>query len=96
MYGLIAKMIAAPGQRDALIDLIVAGSAEMPGCVNYIVAKDAENSDVIWVTEVWDSEDSHKASLAIPAVKETIGKAMSLIAGFEKGATTIPVGGIGL
>jgi quinol monooxygenase YgiN len=96
MYGLIAKMIAVPGHRDALIDLVLAGSAGMPGCVSYIVAKDAESSDVIWVTEVWDSEDSHKASLAIPAVKEAIGKAMPLIAGFEKGATTIPVGGVGL
>jgi quinol monooxygenase YgiN len=96
MYGLIAKMIAVPGQRDALIDLILAGSAGMPGCISYVVAKDAENPDTIWVTEVWDSEESHKASLAIPEVKEAIGKAMPLIAGFEKGATTIPVGGVGL
>jgi quinol monooxygenase YgiN len=52
--------------------------------------------DLIWVTEAWDSAESHKASLTLPAVKEAIGRAMPLIAGFEQGATTEPVGGIGL
>jgi quinol monooxygenase YgiN len=95
MHGLIGKMVAAPGQRDALIALILEGSGEMPGCLNYIVAKDITDENVIWVTEVWDSQESHKASLSIPAVKATIARAMPLIAGFEPGAVTEPVGGIG-
>jgi quinol monooxygenase YgiN len=96
MYGLIAKMVAAPGQRDALIALILEGSGEMPGCFSYIVAKDTADENAIWVTEVWDSEESHKASLSIPAVKAAIARAMPLIAGFEPGAVTVPVGGTGL
>jgi quinol monooxygenase YgiN len=96
MHGLIGKMVAAPGQRDALIALILEGSGEMPGCLSYIVAKDITDENAIWVTEVWDSQESHKASLSIPAVKATIAKAMPLIAGFEPGAVTEPVGGIGL
>jgi len=96
MYGLIAKMVAAPGQRDALIALILEGSGEMPGCFSYIVGKDIADENAIWVTEVWDSEESHKASLSIPAVKAAIARAMPLIVGFEPGAVTAPVGGIGL
>jgi quinol monooxygenase YgiN len=96
MYGLIAKIYAQPGKRDELAELVLSGSGDMPGCLSYIVAKCAHDADLIWVTEVWDSEESHKASLALPAVKEAIGKAMPLVAGFEQGATTEPVGGIGL
>jgi quinol monooxygenase YgiN len=96
MYGLIAKMVAAPGQRDALIALILESSGEMPGCFSYIVGRDIADENVIWVTEVWDSEESHKASLSIPAVQAAIAKARPLIAGFEHAAVTAPVGGIGL
>ena len=94
MYGLIGKMIATENQRDALIDIILEGSDSMPGCLSYIVAKDAANPDAIWITEVWDSKASHEASLALPAVRAAIERAMPLIAGFEEGIVTEPVGGV--
>ena len=96
MYGLIGKMKATPGQRDALISLMLQGTTAMPGCLSYIVARDATEADTIWVTEVWDSAESHKASLTLPEVQATIAQAMPLIAGFEPGAETEPVGGVGL
>lgn len=96
MYGLIGKMKAQPGQRDALIALMLEGTTTMPGCLSYIVARDAADADTIWVTEVWDSAESHTASLTLPDVQATIAQAMPLIAGFEPGAETEPVGGVGL
>jgi quinol monooxygenase YgiN len=95
-YGLIGKMKAVPGQRDALIAAILDGSAAMPGCLSYIVAKDADDADAIWITEVWDSEASHDASLQLPAVQASIAKAKDLVASMETGVVTTPVGGIGL
>ena len=94
MYGLIGKMIATENQRDALIDIILEGSDSMPGCLSYIVAKDAANPDAIWITEVWDSKASHEASLALPGVRATIERAMPLIAAFEESIVTEPVGGV--
>ena len=96
MYGLIGKMTATPGDRDTLIALMLQGTSAMPGCLSYIVAKDAADADAIWVTEVWASEASHKASLQIPEVRATIANAMPLIAGFDSGTITEPVGGVGL
>ena len=32
MYGLIGKMHAQPGQREALIALMLGGTTAMPGC----------------------------------------------------------------
>lgn len=96
MYGLIGKMLAAPGQRDTLISVLLEGTTAMPGCLSYVVAKDAADADALWVTEVWDSEASHKGSLSLPSVKEAIARGRPLIAGFGERFTTIPVGGVGL
>ena len=96
LYGLIGKMKAVPGQRDALMAIILEGAADMPGCLSYIVAKDAEDADAIWITEVWDSQVSHDASLKLPSVQAAIGKARDLVAGMETGVATVPVGGVGL
>jgi len=96
MYGLIGRMRAVSGQRDALLELLLEGSAAMPGCLSYVVARDPADSDAIWVTEVWADEASHKASLSLPAVQATIARARPLIAGFDSHVATEPVGGCGL
>lgn len=96
MYGLIGKMIATPGSREALTALLLEGTKSMPGCLSYIVAHDPAEADAIWITEVWDSEANHKGSLSLPAVQAAIGKARPLIAGFGTRVVTSPVGGVGL
>jgi len=96
MYGLIGKMTAVAGQRDALASMLLESTEAMPGCLSYIVATDPADADALWITEVWDSAASHQASLALPAVKATIAKARPLIAGFSNRVETVPLGGYGL
>jgi len=96
MHGLIAKITTTPGQRDALIEILLAGVAGMPGCLSYVVARDPGDEDAIWVTEVWDSPESHAASLELPSVREAIAQGREMIAGMEPVAVTQPVGGHGL
>ncbi|MCD2322609.1 antibiotic biosynthesis monooxygenase [Sphingomonas sp. IC-56] len=96
MYGLIGKMTAQPGKRDALAAILVDGVAGMPGCLSYVVANDPADAEVIWITEVWTSKDAHQASLALPSVREAISKGRPLIAGMERIAETVPIGGSGL
>ena len=96
MYGLIGKMTATAGSRDALIEILLDGVAGMPGCLSYVVARDPADADAIWITEVWDSKDSHQASLSIPAVKQAIAKGRPLIAGMGERIVTMPAGGHGL
>jgi len=96
MYGLIGKMTATPGQRDALITILLDNVDDMPGCLSYIVAKDLDDADAIWITEVWESQASHVASLALPAVQQAITLGKPLIADFGDSIVTLPVGGHGL
>ena len=96
MYGLIGKISAVAGQRDALAAILLEGTKAMPGCLSYVVAADASDPDGLWVTEVWESEESHKASLTLPAVQAAITKGKPLIATFSNNVTTVPFGGYGL
>jgi quinol monooxygenase YgiN len=96
MYGLIGKMKCTPGQRDSLISILLEGVSGMPGCLSYVVAKDPADPDSLWVTEAWESQDKHKASLSLPSVQAAITKARPLIAGFGERFETQPVGGHGL
>lgn len=96
MYGLISKATAVVGQRDALIAILLDSSANMPGCLYYVVARDANDVNGIWITEVWDSQASHDASLSLPRVREAIARGRPLIAAFGERIVTTPVGGHGL
>ena len=96
MYGLIGKMSAVAGKRDELLLAMLDGMGSMPGCLSYVIATDPADPDALWITEVWDSKESHTGSLALPQVKATIAVARPLIAGFSHRVETIPVGGHGL
>lgn len=96
MYGLIAKLTVVPGRRDEMITILKESAAELPGCFSYVVAKDAADENVIWVTEVWESSVRHAASLALPAVKEAMVRGKSLLSNFDRIAITNPVWGVGL
>jgi quinol monooxygenase YgiN len=96
MYGLIGKFTATDGNRDALIRILLDGVSGMPGCLSYVVASDPADANAIWITEVWDSQESHAASLSMPSVQDAIAKGRPMIAGMERIAETRPEGGHGL
>ncbi|MDQ8029410.1 MAG: antibiotic biosynthesis monooxygenase family protein [Brevundimonas sp.] len=97
MYGLIGRMTARAGQREALTAILTERIAlGMPGCLSYIVAHDPAEADAIWVTECWISEDAHRDALTIPAVKAVLQRGLPLIATFEDARVTAPVGGLGI
>ncbi|MHA6297668.1 putative quinol monooxygenase [Devosia sp. CAU 1758] len=96
MYGLIGRMLAETGKREELLAIMLEGNAPMPGCRSYIIARDPASADGIWITEVWDSQEQHMASLNLPHVQATISQARPLIAGFDQRFETEPMGGIGV
>lgn len=96
MYGLIGKMRAQPGQREALTAVLLDGVSGMPGCLSYVVANDIGDADLIWITEVWETKEAHTASLSLPSVQGAIAKARPMIAGMEIVAEPRPLGGHGL
>ncbi|WP_239700710.1 putative quinol monooxygenase [Massilia sp. 9096] len=95
MYGLITKIKAKPGQRGVLAPILLQASRAMPGCLSYVVAEDPADGDALWITEVWDSVESHKASLNLDAVKTALQAGRPLISGLGERFETHPIGGFG-
>jgi len=96
MYGLIGRIIAAEGKRDELIAVLLEGTGGMPGCLSYVVARDPGDPRAIWITEVWEDAESHKRSMALPAVQTAMARGKPLITRFAEWFVTEPVGGAGL
>ena len=96
MWGMIAKITVLPGRSDEMIGILKESAAGMPGCLSYVVSRDATDENIIWVTEVWDSMASHNESLSLPAVKAAIPQGKAIVSNFERIAVTSPVWGAGL
>jgi quinol monooxygenase YgiN len=81
---MFAKVTAKPGQRDALLEALLAASRQpMPGCDMYIVNISPSELDAVYVYEAWQSQADHDASLKIESVKNLIEKTKPLVASFE-------------
>ncbi len=91
-------MIAKPGQRDALLALLLEAprGPAMPGCRLYIVSEVPAEPDAIAITEVWDDRAAHAASLQLERVRALISRARPLIAELGQPLELRPVGGQGL
>ncbi len=96
MWGMIAKIRTIAGKREELVAILHESAAEMPGCLSYVVAHDPADPDILWVTEAWDSQASHDASLSLRQIQDVIPRAKAIVANFEKIAVTTPVWGVGI
>jgi quinol monooxygenase YgiN len=98
VFGLIGKITAQPGQRDALVAVLVRAADALradPGCLLYVVGT-GDDPEAIWVTEAWTDKAAHRASLEPPAVRALIAEAMPLIASMSDRTELTIVGGKGI
>lgn len=99
-YGLHGKLKATEGNGDKLASILLNASqliSTVKGCHLYLISKDKNHEDSIWVTEVWDSKEDHDNSLKIEAVKEFIFQALPILDGQpEKGQELEILGGAGI
>ncbi|HKK10270.1 MAG TPA: antibiotic biosynthesis monooxygenase family protein [Bacteroidales bacterium] len=97
-YGLIGTLTAKEGKGNQLSESLIEASKVLEnfeGCIQYIIAQEVKNKDIIWVTEIWTSKKAHDASLQLPEIKSIIAKAMPLIDNTNgPGAETVPIGGV--
>jgi quinol monooxygenase YgiN/quercetin dioxygenase-like cupin family protein len=96
--GRYVKLTAKPGQGDALADLLLqaaAALAEAPGCELYVINRVPAEPDVVWVTELWHSQEQLDASLQTEGARAQIPLALELLSGPPERIDVEPVGGVG-
>lgn len=95
MYG---KLTAQPGQRDALATILLEAAKLLESnenCELYIVNVSDDDTDAVWVTELWSNAEAHAASLKDEKTLALIQRGRQLIAGVDP-VRLRPVGGKGL
>lgn len=99
-YLLYGKFTAKAGQAEELASILIEASklvSTAKGCRLYVVSKDKNDLNSVYVTEIWDSKEDHDNALKIEGVKELIMKAMPLLDGQPtKGQELEILGGAGI
>ncbi|QAY58662.1 antibiotic biosynthesis monooxygenase [Microbacterium protaetiae] len=72
-----------PGKRDELLALLTLRSDHLAeiGCHAYEVGVNDDEPDTVFVVELWDTADAHRASLTQPDVQAAIAQARPLLSG---------------
>jgi quinol monooxygenase YgiN len=74
---------AAPGKRNELVAHLTKRSDRLRelGSLAYEVGINDEYPETVFVVELWEDEQAHKASLALPDVQASIATARPLLSG---------------
>jgi quinol monooxygenase YgiN len=98
-FAMQARFPTLPGEGDAFEAILLEAAAGLErddACLLYAVGRDGDDPDVVWVTEIWSDGDAHAASLADPAARAMIARAMPLLAGPPEARHLVPAGGKGV
>ena len=100
MYLLHGKLTAKSGQQEELSKILLEASklvSTSKGCKVYAIGKDENDTNAVYITEIWDSKEDHDNSLNVEGVRELIMKAMPILDGQPtKGQELEILGGAGI
>lgn len=86
-FGTYTKFTAHEGRRESLVEILLQaadGMGSVEGCDLYVVNIPENDSNSVWVTEIWSDPSAHQASLLLEEAKALIQKARPLISGIEQ------------
>jgi len=98
-FALLNRLTAKPGQRGRVVDILVESGALFdanPACLLYLVSESADDPNLIWVVDLWTSEEAHAEALTAPELRPFVEQAMPLLEGMPEQIPVRPVGGKGV
>jgi quinol monooxygenase YgiN/quercetin dioxygenase-like cupin family protein len=95
------KFTAQPGRGDELARVLLRAAnslQETPGCELYVINRSPADPDVVWVTELWLSQDALEASLEqlrAGDAEAQVAELKALLAAPPERIDLEPIGGVG-
>jgi quinol monooxygenase YgiN len=80
------KATAKEGKGGELAELLLAAAADLesdPGCELYLINRQADRPDLIWVTELWRSQADLDASIEQVRGSDRVAAALALVDDWE-------------
>jgi quinol monooxygenase YgiN/quercetin dioxygenase-like cupin family protein len=99
--GRYMKFTAQPGRGDELAGLLLRAADSLrdtPGCELYVINRSPADPDVVWVNELWLSQDALDASLEqlrAGDAQAQVAELQALLAGPPERIEVEPLGGVG-
>lgn len=99
--GRYMKFTAQPGRGDELVQLLMRAAESLrdaPGCELYVVNRSPAEAGVVWVTELWLSQDAVDAALEQLQTDEgqaQVAELQALLAAPPERIDVEPLGGVG-
>src|ERR1700733_15819968 len=100
-FGRNVKFIAQPGRGEELAERLLQAAdslSDTPGCELYVINRVADEPDVVWVTELWLSQDALEASLEqlrAGDAQAQVAELQALLAAPPERIDVEPLGGVG-
>jgi quinol monooxygenase YgiN len=95
-FALLNRLTAKPGQRDRVVEILVESGKLFdanPACRLYLVAESEDDPNLIWVADLWTSEQEHAEALKMPEMRPFVEESMPLLEGMPEQIRVRPVGG---
>jgi quinol monooxygenase YgiN len=80
------KATAKQGRGGELAELLLAAAADLeadPGCELYLINRQADRPDVVWVTELWRSQADLDASIEQVRGSDRVAEALAMVETWE-------------
>jgi quinol monooxygenase YgiN len=98
-FALLNQLTAKPGQRDRVVAVLRESGRlfdDNPACILYLVSESVDDPNLVWVVDLWTSEEAHAEALKAPELRPFVEQAMPMLEGMPKQIEIRPVGGKGL
>jgi quinol monooxygenase YgiN len=98
-HALINKLTAKDGQRGRVVEILVESGRlfdDNEACLLYLVTASEDDPNVIWVVDLWTSEEAHTEALQAPELKPHVERAMPHLKGMPEQIKVRPRGGKGI
>lgn len=95
-HALLNRLTAKPGQRARVVEILIESGKlfdDNPACLLYLVSESVDDPDLIWVTDLWTSEQEHLEALGQPEFRPFIDEAVPLLVGMPEQIKIRAVGG---
>jgi quinol monooxygenase YgiN len=96
MHALLNRLTTNPGQRDRVIEILLESGKPFdrnPDCLLYLVVESTEDPNLIWVVDLWSSEQGHTDALNAPELQRYIQECLPLLQGTPEQIKVRPAGG---
>ena len=87
-----------PGKRQRVVEILIESGKlfdDNPACLLYLVSESTDDPNLIWVTDLWTSQQEHAEALKAPELRPFVQEAMELLEDMPEQIDIRPVGGKG-